>query len=120
MSDKSNGDPPQLQIWDQATREFEIGTLMDGQESWDLVVIADRAAADLWRGRISFRHGEERYDTTAVLLEETENELVQRAAELPASTLRQFLTALQPRQLATFSHRRLTRRRPGRGVAAVY
>ena len=94
-SDQNGGDPPQLQIWDAATREFEIGTLMDGQESWSRVVVADRASADLCRGRISFRRGEERYDTSAVLLEESEDELVQRAAELPASTLRQFLTALR-------------------------
>ena len=94
-SGKTNGDPPQLQIWDTATREFEIGTLMDGEESWSLIVVVERAAADLCRGRISFRRGEERYDTTAILLEETEDELVRRASELPASTLRQFLTALR-------------------------
>lgn len=95
MSDKSNGDPPQLQMWDAATREFEIGTLTDGQESWSLIVVAERAAADLCRGRISFRRGEERFDTSAILLEESEDDLVRRAAELPASTLRQFLTALR-------------------------
>lgn len=95
-SGNHDGDPPQLQIWDAATREFEIGTLTDGQESWTLVVVAERAASDLCRGRISFRRGEERYDTSAVLLEETEDELIRRASELPASTLRQFLTALRP------------------------
>ena len=97
MSDsgKANGEPPQLQIWDSATREFEIGTLTDGQESWSLIVVAERPSADLCRGRISFRRGEERHDTSAILLEETEEELVRRAAELPASTLRQFLTSLR-------------------------
>ena len=93
-SGKRNGDPPQLQIWDAATREFEIGTLHDHDETWSLIVIAERPAVDLCRGRISFRRGEERYDTDAILLEETEEDLVRRAAELPASTLRQFLTAL--------------------------
>ncbi len=94
-SDDTNSDPPQLQIWDTATHEYEIGTLSDNQEEWGLIVVAERAATDLCRGRISFRRGEERYDTSAILLEETEEDLVRRAAELPASTLRQFLTALR-------------------------
>jgi hypothetical protein len=96
MSDpgKRNGDPPQLQIWDTATREYEIGTLHDHDETWSLIVVAERSAGNLCRGRISFRRGEERYDTDAILLEETEDDLVKRAAELPASTLRQFLSAL--------------------------
>lgn len=91
---KKNGDPPQLQIWDTATREFEIGTLHDREDAWSLVVIAERSTSELCRGRISFRRGEERYDTDAILLEESEQELVRRATELPASTLRQFLSAL--------------------------
>lgn len=96
MSDsgRKNGDPPQLQIWDAATREFEVGTLHDHDETWSLVVVAERSAPDLFKGRISFRRGEERYDTDAILLEETEEDLVRRATELPASTLRQFLSAL--------------------------
>jgi hypothetical protein len=93
-SGRKNGDPPQLQIWDTATREYEIGTLHDHEDTWSLVVVAERSAADLCRGRISFRRGEERYDTDAILLEETEDDLVKRATELPASTLRQFLSAL--------------------------
>ena len=93
-SGKKNGDPPQLQIWDTATREYEIGTLHDHDDTWSLVVVAERSAADLCRGRISFRRGEERYDTDAILLEESEDDLVRRASELPASTLRQFLSAL--------------------------
>ncbi|MDP2469706.1 MAG: hypothetical protein Q8W45_04180 [Candidatus Palauibacterales bacterium] len=93
-SGKRNGDPPQLQIWDTATREFEVGTLHDHDDTWSIVVVAERSASDLCRGRISFRRGEERYDTDAILLENTEQELVRRASELPASTLRQFLAAL--------------------------
>jgi len=93
-SGRKNGDPPQLQIWDAATREFEVGTLHDHDETWSLVVVAERSAPDLFKGRISFRRGEERYDTDAILLEETEEDLVRRATELPASTLRQFLSAL--------------------------
>jgi hypothetical protein len=95
-SGKRNGDPPQLQIWDTATREYEVGTLHDHDETWSLVVVAERSTADLCRGRISFRRGEERYDTDAILLEESEDDLVRRATELPASTLRQFLAALLP------------------------
>lgn len=95
-SGKPNGDPPQLQIWDTATREYEVGTLHDHDDTWSLVVVAERASADLCRGRISFRRGEERYDTDAILVEESEDDLVRRATELPASTLRQFLAALLP------------------------
>ena len=95
-SGKRNGDPPQLQIWDTATREYEVGTLHDHDETWSLVVVAERSSGDLCRGRISFRRGEERYDTEAILLEESEDDLVRRAMELPASTLRQFLAALLP------------------------
>ena len=90
-----NGDPPQLQIWDTAVREYQIGTLHDHDETWDLIVLVERSSSDLCRGRISFRRGEERYDTDSILLEESEDDLVQRASELPASTLRQFLSALQ-------------------------
>ncbi len=95
-SGKRNGDPPQLQIWDTATREYEVGTLHDHDDTWSLVVVAERSSADLCRGRISFRRGEERYDTDAILLEESEDALIRRATELPASTLRQFLAALLP------------------------
>lgn len=95
-SGRKNGDPPQLQIWDAAAREFEIGTLHDHDETWSLFVVAERSSSDLCKGRISFRRGEERYDTDAILLEESEEDLVRRAAELPASTLRQFLSALIP------------------------
>ncbi len=90
-----NGDPPQLHIWDASTREIELGTLVDGDERWTLVVLAERAAPDLCKGRISFRHNDNRYDTQAILIEETEDALVRRATELPASTLRQLLRSLR-------------------------
>lgn len=93
---KKNGDPPQLQIWDTSVREYEIGTLHDHDETWRLVVVAERTSSELCRGRISFRRGEERYDTDTILVEESEDGLVRRATELPASTLRQFLSALLP------------------------
>jgi hypothetical protein len=94
-TDGKGGDPPQLHIWDDTAREFEFGTLTDGVESWSLVLITEQAAPDLCRGRISFRRGEDRYDTDAILLEESEQEVAKRASELPASTLRQFLSALR-------------------------
>ncbi len=102
MSDRSgrSGDPPQLHIWDETIREFEMGTLADEGVAdeggrWTVVVMSERAAVDLCRGRISFRRDEERYDTDAILLEENEQEMVKRATELPASTLRQLLAALR-------------------------
>ncbi len=97
MSDRSgrSGDPPQLHIWDETIREFEMGTLADEGGRWTVVVMSERAAVDLCRGRISFRRDEERYDTDAILLEENEQEMVKRATELPASTLRQLLAALR-------------------------
>lgn len=92
---QNGGEPRQLQIWDAATREFELGTLAESGEVWSLVVVTERAAADLCRGRISFRLADRRLDTDAILLEETEERVVRRAAELPLSTLRQLLAALR-------------------------
>ncbi len=88
--------PPQLHIWDAAAREFELGALVDGDETWELFVLSERTSSDLCRGRISFRRDDERYDTDAILVEESEKELLRRAGELPASMLRQLLTSLRP------------------------
>lgn len=87
--------PPQLHIWDAAAREFELGTLVDGDDTWELFVVSERTSSELCHGRISFRRGEERYDTDAILVEESENEVLRRAGELPASMLRQFLLSLR-------------------------
>ncbi|MDT8435860.1 MAG: hypothetical protein RRA92_03800 [Gemmatimonadota bacterium] len=89
------GSPPQLHIWDASAREFELGSLVDGEESWQVFVLVERTAPDLCRGRVSFRRGEERHDSEAILVEEDEAELLRRAAELPASMLRRILTTLQ-------------------------
>ncbi len=94
-SKAGNGEPRQLHIWDASTREFDLGTLISDDETWALFVIAERTSPDLCRGRISFRRDDSRYDTEAILLEETEEALVSRASELPASILRQFLEALR-------------------------
>lgn len=85
---------PQLQMWDDAKRETAIGTLEDGEERWCMLVIVEPVSGDLARGRLSFRCGEERYDTAPVILEETVARVVQRAGELPQAMLRQlFISA---------------------------
>ena len=88
-------DPPQLHIFDATAREFELGTLVDGDETWQLIVVTERTSADLCRGRISFRHEDERYDTSAILVEDSEQAILQRAGELPASMLHQLLASVR-------------------------
>jgi hypothetical protein len=95
-----NGDqdahgPRQLQIWDTATRELTIGELSEGGHAWDIYVVVERAATDLFRGRISFRDGSARFDTVPILVEESESAVVKRATELPRSMLLQLLTSLR-------------------------
>jgi len=85
---------PQLQMWDEAERETAIGTLEEGDECWQTLVLIEPVAGDLVRGRLSFRCGEQRYDTASVILEETPARVVQRATELPRTMLRQlFISA---------------------------
>ncbi len=91
-----NGDtPPQLHIFDAAARETDIGNLMSGNEVWALYVILERTSAELFHGRISFRCDDERYDTEAIVLGETEAAVIQRASELPATMLHQILDSLR-------------------------
>lgn len=91
-----NGDkPPQLHIFDAAAHETDIGNLMSGNEVWALYLILERTSAELFHGRISFRCGDERYDTDAIVLGETEAAVIQRASELPASMLHQILDSLR-------------------------
>lgn len=82
---------PQLQIWERQARETDIGHLVSDGESWIVSVSVERTAPDLCRGRLSFRLGDRRFETEPVILEETEAAVVSRAAELPPSTLQQFL-----------------------------
>lgn len=91
----NGGKPPQLHIFDASAREFDIGTLMSGDERWGLHVMLERTSADLFRGRISFRRDEERFDTDPIVLGETEEAVIERASELPASMLRQLLDSLR-------------------------
>ena len=57
---RREGSPPQLHIWDASMRELELGSLVDGQDTWTLVVLAERTAPKLCRGRISFRSEDRR------------------------------------------------------------
>ena len=91
----NGGKPPQLHIFDAAAREFDVGVLMSGEEQWDLLVVLERTSSDLFRGRISFRRDDERYDTDPIVLGETEEAVIERASELPASMLRQLLDSLR-------------------------
>lgn len=95
MNDASGDDPPQLHIFEGTEREFDIGTLLSADEVWALYVVLERTAPDLFRGRISFRRDAERRDTDPIVLGETEEALVARAGELPASMLRQLLDSLR-------------------------
>lgn len=93
--DQGGTGPKQLQIWDTATRELTIGELYEGKNAWDVYVVVERAATDLFRGRISFRDGATRFETVPILVEESESAIVKRATELPRSMLLQLLTSLR-------------------------
>ncbi len=99
MTDVKSGprnDPPQLHIWEGSSGGTQIGTLVDGSDAiWNLFVLVERTGPGLCKGRLSFRRGEERLDTGSVLVEDTEEAVISRAAELPASMLRQFLAAIR-------------------------
>ena len=79
----------QLQIWDEEL-EAEVGKLEDGDMVWRLHVVIE-PTADLYRGRLSFRRQEERYDTAEILVEETKEAVIERAGKLPESLLAQLL-----------------------------
>ena len=87
--------PPQLHIFDAAAHETDIGNLMSNNEVWALYVILERTSAELYHGRISFRCDDERYDTDAIVLGETEAAVIESASELPASMLHQILDSLR-------------------------
>ena len=88
-------DLPQLHIWDASAREFELGTLIDGEDTWALFVVVERTSRELCRGRLSFRADELRYDTEAILVEDSEEEVLSRAGKLPATVLRQLLDSIK-------------------------
>jgi len=84
---------PQLQIWDDERRESLLGTLPDGDAVWQVFVLVDPVSDNLVRGYLSFRLGEQRFDTAAVVVEETTDGVVERAAALPRSMLIQLLSS---------------------------
>lgn len=85
---------PQLQMWEDEIRETSIGRFENSGVMWDLHVVIEPVAGDLVRGRLSFRSGEERHDTASLLVEETAEDVVRRATELPRSMLRQLLISV--------------------------
>ncbi|MEN8145436.1 MAG: hypothetical protein ABFS14_10850 [Gemmatimonadota bacterium] len=92
----SQGDPPQLHIWEGTSGGTQIGTLVDDSDAiWNLFVLVERTGPDLCKGRLSYRRGDERLDTGSVIVEDTVEAVISRAAELPASMLRQFLAAVR-------------------------
>ncbi len=89
---EADGDCLQVHIWDGG-REAAVGTVEDEEGEWSAVVVIEAEAEDLARGRLSFRLGDARYDTAPIIVEESAEAVVERAAELPASMLRQLLMA---------------------------
>lgn len=85
--------PPQLQIWENAGRTEEVEDLTVDGEIWKVQLLVERAAHDLFRGRLAFRSGEESFVTAAVLVEESEEAVVQRATTLPEAMVRQFFVS---------------------------
>ncbi len=91
-----NGAPrrPQMQMWEDETRETSIGRFENEGVMWDLHVLIEPVTGDLVHGRLSFRAGEERYDTAPLLVEETAEDVVRQATEFPRSMLRQLLISV--------------------------
>lgn len=88
-------DGSQLQIWETASRRQEMGRLEDGGTAWEVHLVVEKAARDLFRGRLAFRSGDDHLLTAPVLVEESEAAVVRRAEELPESMIRQFLTSVR-------------------------
>lgn len=87
---------PQLHMWGGDAEELSLGTLEDSDEGpWDLYLLVERAGRGLVRGKISFRQGDRRLDTAPVLVEETEEEVIDRARGMDDTTLRQFLVSVR-------------------------
>lgn len=84
---------PQLQIWDSDASQTAVGVLDDDGEEWEVRLVVERVASDLFRGRLVFSSDEESFATAPVLLEESEEEVMRRAANLPESMIRQFFVS---------------------------
>jgi hypothetical protein len=81
-------------MWEDEARETAIGRFEHAGLTWELHVVIEPVSGDLVRGRLSFRSGEERHDTSPLLVEQTAEEVVRRATELPRSMLRQLLMSI--------------------------
>lgn len=89
------GDGSQIQIWESASRRQELGRLEGDGTAWQVHLVVEKAARDLFRGRLAFRRGDDHLLTAPVLVEETEEAVVRRAEELPDSMIRQFLDSIR-------------------------
>jgi hypothetical protein len=89
------GEGPQLQIWENASRRLELGSLPVDGEDWEIHLVVERAASDLFRGRIAFRRGDEHLLTAPVVVEESDQDVERRARELPESMIRQFFLSVR-------------------------
>ena len=88
-------DGSQLQIWETASRRQELGRLEKDGIDWEVHLVVEKAAQDLFRGRLAFRRGDDHLLTAPVLVEESEEAVVRRAEELPDSMIRQFLDSIR-------------------------
>lgn len=95
MSDDDQGGESQLQIWESASRRQELGQLRSDGAEWEVHLVVEKASRELFRGRLAFRQGDDHLLTAPVLVEESEEELVRRAEELPDSMLEQFLVSVR-------------------------
>lgn len=89
------GSRPQLRMWGGDVEEISLGTLEDSDGPWELYLLVERASRELVRGKISFRQGDRRLDTAPVLVEESEQAVIDRARSMPDSMLRQFLVSVR-------------------------
>lgn len=95
MSDDDQDGESQLQIWESASRRQELGQLRSDGAEWEVHLVVEKASRELFRGRLAFRRGDDHLLTAPVLVEESEEELVRRAEELPDSMLEQFLVSVR-------------------------
>ena len=95
MSEDRRDGESQLQIWETAARRQELGELRSGGVEWEVHLVVEKASSDLFRGRLAFRRGDDHLLTAPVLVEETEEEVVRRAQELPDSMLEQLLASVR-------------------------
>lgn len=95
MSTDDGDGESQLQIWESASRRQQLGQLRSDGVDWEVHLVVEKASRELFRGRLAFRRGDEHFLTAPVLVEESEEEVVRRAGELPDSMLEQFLTSVR-------------------------